>query len=214
MRSLFAEVFGGPCQAIETAISYEASNLFVDFDITTKTEDLDEVIRDAVAARRAQIEQNASVSSVVDKRRIGELEAALSVARTENDDIRRIGLGIHDEMSAIRAQFSTLLENLPIAAYIKDRDGQYVTVNPTFEKLFGLRKDELLGLVPYDIHPFQVARDARAHDLSVLRSGETSEIRQKVDLPIGSRSCLIRKFPIWNGAQIIGLCALIEEDLS
>lgn len=212
LRGIFSDVFGTPCGTMETAISYEPSNLFVDFDISETAVDLDTEIREAEAARMAHLERGIADSVASDRAKVTELETALSTSRAESDEMRMFNLGIREEAGAVRAQLAALLQHLPIGSYIKDQDGRYLSINPVFEAFFDVKQADVVGLVPYDVQPVQHARDAREHDLKVLRTGVASDIRHTFERTDGSRTYLFRKFPIRKDDKIIGLVAFITEE--
>ena len=70
--------------------------------------------------------------------------------------------------------------------FVKDRDGRYLDFNIHLERLFGLRREDLLGKTDSDIFPADVARQYTDHDIEAWRSGEAiSAIEQAV---VGGRT--------------------------
>lgn len=68
------------------------------------------------------------------------------------------------------ALFSAFMDNNPAVAFMKNSEGQYVYINKTFEKAFGLAASEILFTTDHDWFAPVVADENRATDLEVLET--------------------------------------------
>lgn len=64
-----------------------------------------------------------------------------------------------------------LLDNIPDMAWLKDRDSRYLAVNPAYLKILGLNENAVIGKMPHDIWPKEIADVYMQTDRAVLRSG-------------------------------------------
>jgi diguanylate cyclase (GGDEF)-like protein/PAS domain S-box-containing protein len=125
-----------------------------------------------------------------------------SVTQTQND------------LLTCKQQLDAILDNAPIEVFLKDREGRYVVVNKQFEKLFGVKNEDLMGLLPADIVDPELAASTRDHDLSVLNSGKAESRQEIIKLVNGnqSRTLLTTKFPVFNGdGEVDGLGAIASD---
>ncbi len=82
-----------------------------------------------------------------------------------------------DALRAATARFQTIVDNAPIAIYVKDRDGRFVFGNRTLERYTGRPLERLLGMTDYDIAPREDADRWRANDRKVLE-GQRAEFEE------------------------------------
>ncbi|MFT5893953.1 MAG: PAS domain S-box-containing protein, partial [bacterium] len=64
-----------------------------------------------------------------------------------------------------KQQLDAILNNAPVEVYLKDLDGRYLRINKQFEKIFGVKNEELVGLLPTDVHDSELATSTQNHDL-------------------------------------------------
>ena len=90
-----------------------------------------------------------------------------------------------------------VVENLPVALSLKDRDGRFTLVNPGFERLHDVTAADVLGRTFFDILPHEVAADAAAEDRLVLDRGEPLRTDYSWPDHLGvERDEIIIKFPL------------------
>jgi PAS domain S-box-containing protein len=83
-------------------------------------------------------------------------------------DIKKAEDAIKYERNLLR----TLINNLPDAVYVKDRESRKVIANPVDIKYMGFKsEEEVLGKNDYDIYPKEVADSSFADDQYVFQSG-------------------------------------------
>jgi len=72
-----------------------------------------------------------------------------------------------------RALFRTIIDLIPEAIYVKDRQGRKILANPKEVMLSGkLSEEELLGKTDFDIYPEHVAIQSANEDALILQSGK------------------------------------------
>jgi PAS domain S-box-containing protein len=64
-------------------------------------------------------------------------------------------------MSAIETYFDSILDVLTDGIYLSDRDGNTLKVNTMYEKLIGLKREDLVGRKVQDSTPRSSRRDSR-----------------------------------------------------
>ncbi|HCF30686.1 MAG TPA: hypothetical protein DEV81_26620, partial [Cyanobacteria bacterium UBA11049] len=104
-------------------------------------------------------------------------------------------------------RFKTFMNNSPVMAFIKDRQGRYVYVNQPFERLFNIKLADLQGKTDFDWLPEEVAKQLHENDIAILSTGKTTELVETVPTPDGnSHYWLTFKFPVkdMSGGCLLG----------
>lgn len=118
------------------------------------------------------------------------------------------------ELLVHKQQLDAILNNAPVEIYLKDRDGRYLRINKQFEKIFGVKNDDLLGSFPIDVHDPELAASTRNHDLLVLRSGKAKHQEETAKLVSDDKThtLLTVKFPVFNDdGKVDGLGAIVTD---
>ncbi|MFT5504408.1 MAG: diguanylate cyclase (GGDEF)-like protein/PAS domain S-box-containing protein, partial [Gammaproteobacteria bacterium] len=135
----------------------------------------------------------------------------------ENESLRKELYSLtqtNNDLLLCKQQLDAILDNAPIEVYLKDREGRYIVVNKQFEKLFGVKNKDLIGLLPTDVHYTDLAVSTRIHDLSVLNSGEVVQREETVELfgENKTRALLTIKFPVFDSdGKVDGLGAIVTD---
>ena len=92
------------------------------------------------------------------------------------------------------ARFSSILDNIPVAIYLKDLDGRYLIINRRFEETFGVTNAEVQGRRVDEVFPDDSSTRAHEIDGRVRQGGAV--IDEEYDVPRLGRSFVAVKFPI------------------
>lgn len=85
------------------------------------------------------------------------------------------------ELQESRSLFQTVLDSLPIEAYVKASDGTILFYNRALAQRFGIGQDDWIGKTSFDIWPRETAENITREDQHVLRTGNPME--SHVELP-------------------------------
>lgn len=135
----------------------------------------------------------------------------------ENESLRKELLSLtqtQKDLQIYKRQLDAILDNAPVEVYLKDREGRYIRINKQFEKLFGVKNEDLVGLLPADVHDPKLAATTRDQDLSVLNSGKAERREEIVELAGETqlRTLLTIKFPVFDGeGKVDGLGAIVTD---
>ncbi|HSZ14745.1 MAG TPA: ATP-binding protein [Solirubrobacteraceae bacterium] len=111
-------------------------------------------------------------------------------------------------------RFQGILDNANAAIYVKDADSRYLLVNREFERIRGLKSEEVLGRSEDDIGPLVTASQIRASDREVIESASAMSFEQELATHDGTRTYLSLKFPIRSeNGKVIALAG-ISTDLT
>ncbi len=106
---------------------------------------------------------------------------------------------VEAELRGRQEMLDAVVENLPVALCLKDREGRFTLVNPAFERLHGKSAAEVLDKTFFDILSRPVAEAAAAEDRMVLESGEVMRTDYSWPEELGVRQDeIIIKFPLWS----------------
>ncbi len=86
---------------------------------------------------------------------------------------------IETSLRESEGRFRTLVENLPVKVFIKDRHSVYVECNPSYAMDLGVRPEEMRGKTDYDYYPKEMADKYRADDKRIMESGRGEEIEEE-----------------------------------
>jgi PAS domain S-box-containing protein len=100
------------------------------------------------------------------------------------------GLAVGEE------ELIALLDHTSAVIYMRGLDGRYMLVNREYERLFRVRREEIVGLTDHDLFPQEVADDFRANDLAAIAEGRPVRLEESVPGEDGPRTYITVKFPL------------------
>jgi diguanylate cyclase (GGDEF)-like protein/PAS domain S-box-containing protein len=117
-------------------------------------------------------------------------------------------------LNSSESRFRAFMEKTPALAFIKDEAGRFVYINPTFERVFQIRPEEILGTTVFDHWPTDIAQKLHDHDLTIFASNQQIEAFEDVPTPTGKRHWLTVKFVFSNadGQRFLGCTAIDLTD--
>ena len=119
------------------------------------------------------------------------------------------------ELQNLQTQFQAFMNNIPAAAYIKDREGHYMYANPTLSRFLNSDGPDVLGRTDAELLTPDVAARLRESERSVVMNGQrvaaTVQLSDEPDAP----HWLLLRFPIpqRNGEPFVGGVAVDISDL-
>ena len=124
---------------------------------------------------RQQLHSQKKVEILVNERTI-ELALANSRLSAEIDDHCRAV----EALALSRNHMQTILDNLPMRAWLKDREGRYLSVNQQFAETAGHPYEEIIGLTCFEVWPRDQAEDYHAIDEEIIATGRSKQTEQEV----------------------------------
>ena len=104
------------------------------------------------------------------------------------------------------AKLKAIFRNSPSIMFLRDSEGKFLLINPEYERLWGLRQEEILGKSLADTLPSEVAPALSAEDSQVLETGQPLLIEQELRRNGDTRTYLVTKFPIQDqDGQVVGI---------
>jgi PAS domain S-box-containing protein len=145
-----------------------------------------------------------SVPLVEDGKIVGELGIARDVTTRKKyeENLQRITTTLH-----------TLIQAIPDIVYLKDVERRNLIVNDAFERLVGLKKEEIIGKRDEEIFPSDLAAQCRNSDEIVLRNGVAVRVEEyTVDEKGAKRFFDTIKVPMFDGqGKIAGLIGVSRD---
>ncbi|WP_404302934.1 PAS domain-containing protein [Alicycliphilus denitrificans] len=89
---------------------------------------------------------------------------------------------LHEQLDLTRQ----LLDANPLPIGLVDMQGRFLSINPAWEELMGLRREQVLGLRSVDFLPLQEAQAWDAHNDELLHTGEPVRYQERLQRPDGS----------------------------
>ncbi len=114
------------------------------------------------------------------------------------------------ELKNNKQLMESVLDNLNTVVYAKDREGRYSYVNSEWERVTGLRRDEVLGKPdPPDRHGPSLPE---ADDAACMESGVVRVFEETILLPDGGeRVYQTTKVPMAEGPLVMGVCSVSSD---
>lgn len=177
--------------SIETGRSFEPG--FEVFIHNARSAEVDEREWTYIRKDGTSFPVNLTVTALRDEK--GEIIGFLGIA----DDITEKKRAI-DEIRAVEERFESFMNHSPVLAYLKDRNGRYIFINQTMERVFGISVEKLTGKTDFDWLPEDVARSVTEKDKLILAGGEPIEYTSVVKSVDGvNRTWQTYKFSIYDG---------------
>lgn len=97
-----------------------------------------------------------------------------------------------------QALLQSLLDNMPLAVYVKDAEGRYTIINQLAATFLHASSQEVVGKTDHDLLPPEVARMWLQNHQHVLTSGETLKNEFEFPLEDGRHTFVSMLFPLLN----------------
>ena len=105
-----------------------------------------------------------------------------------------------------------ILDNIPFAAWMKNREGRYVAVNRMFLQQSGFAEEEVLTKSDLDLWPADVALRFWRQTEAVLQTGEPSMIEDRIQTRTGVFEVLLIRSPLLDDAgEITGIVGIAQD---
>ena len=112
-------------------------------------------------------------------------------------------------------QLIALLDHTSAVIYMRGLDGRYILVNREYERLFKVRREEIVGLTDHDLFPADVADAFRANDVAAITEGRPVRLEETAPGDGGLRTYITVKFPLMDADRrpyaICGISTDITE---
>jgi PAS domain S-box-containing protein len=125
-----------------------------------------------------------------------EREAAEDLRRSR-DELERLVAQRTADVARSEQRFESFMANSPLISFIKDRQGRYVYVSPTWCQVFERPSEAIVGKCDRDWVPAELAARIVDADRQVLATGQSLSLVEQIPLASGEpREWLVVKFPI------------------
>jgi len=111
--------------------------------------------------------------------------------------------------------FASFMYHLPVAAWMKDRQGRYVQGNAEQERIFSMPFSQYAGKTDEELLPPETARRLRENDARVLATGESLQTVETARLADGiEHHFVVSKFPVSGPDGRTAYVAGIAQDIT
>ena len=112
-------------------------------------------------------------------------------------------------------RFRAVVDNLPTAIFIRDKEGRFVLVNRRYEEWYRISNERIAGLTTRDRFPADKAEQYAKEDEEVLATGKVLQKELHGLFPDGVvRTSLVSKFPIFGHDDAPVLVGGVEMDIT
>jgi PAS domain S-box-containing protein len=117
------------------------------------------------------------------------------------------------ELRDSEALYHSLVENLPLNIFRKDREGRFTFANQQFRDTLGLPLDQILGKTDFDLFPRELAEKYCQDDQCVMAAKTPFEAVEEHRQPDGEeRYVEVRKTPVYDASgAVIGTQCLFWD---
>ncbi len=117
-------------------------------------------------------------------------------------------------LRASETRLRAILDNTPAVIYVKDRDGRYLLINRSYETLFHVDPQKVVGKTDYDLFPREAAEKFRANDAVVVQARESFTFEEIAPQDDGPHTYLSVKFPLLTDSGTIYAICGISTDIT
>jgi PAS domain S-box-containing protein len=149
-------------------------------------------------------------------REVGELKTRIKQLTEINSGLKTQVAKRESDAAELRqdpALLPEMLHNSPSLIFFKEaQEGRYLDINPSFEQLFGLKRDQIIGRTDGEIFPAEQAAMFRANDLRVIESATPMEFEEVAQYADGPHLSIVSKFPLRDAdGKISVICGIVTD---
>jgi PAS domain S-box-containing protein len=140
------------------------------------------------------------------------LEVAETQTRLRQDLAERER--VQRELENSEARLQQILNNATAVVSVKDTEGRFLFVNRQWERLFHLRRRDVVGRTDRETLPEQIAQALRNNDLLVLQRDSPMEFEETAPLDDGPHTYISIKFPLHDAKGLAYAVCGISTDIT
>ncbi|MEB3283604.1 MAG: PAS domain S-box protein [Lyngbya sp.] len=119
---------------------------------------------------------------------------------------------IQSELQRSQAQLQAILDNTPVAIYVKDLEGRYILINRAVEEIFQVKQADWIGKTDGEVMPARIAESIQKNDLQVIVQGQPIHLEETVLSQGKERHFVAVKFPLLNeNHQPYAICGISTD---
>jgi PAS domain S-box-containing protein len=109
-------------------------------------------------------------------------------------------------------RLQSIVDNSSAIIYVKDAEGRYQLINRSFETLWGIAKDQVIGRTDHELLDPRVAATLAANDQRVWETGRSLDLEETLRINGEARTYISTKFPLRDAAgAIYALCGISTD---
>ncbi len=119
-----------------------------------------------------------------------------------------------NKIEELNAQKETLLDNLPLSIYFKDKNLKYIEVNKSFVKMLGLTKEEIVGKTDKELNLDNLPSEYEEFDRQILKNKKiiTNYERENVCPKGNTYLSSTTKVPYLNkDGEVVGIIGVVRD---
>tara|TARA_R110002124_G_scaffold83089_5_gene217744 strand:- start:378 stop:3509 length:3132 start_codon:yes stop_codon:yes gene_type:complete len=156
-------------------------------------------------------------NGIVEQQKVKILKKDLERRIAEKEEMIALVQTVEREEKKQRQFLNTLLDNMPLAIFVKDarKDFRWVMINKMARRMFGLKPQEIVGKYDKDILTKSEAAAMLTTDRAVMDSGEILELEaERITTAAGTLNLHIIKVPIYDEEHDQALLLTMYKDVS
>jgi PAS domain S-box-containing protein len=144
--------------------------------------------------------------------------------RFDNDGrpVRFLGVSVdvtrrksmEQKLRSSEERFSSFMQYLPGAAWVKDCGGYYMYANPMAHSIFKTTEQQLYGKTDHDLFPAETARQFQDNDQTVMTEEKALQTIEVFNREDGAHYSIVSKFPIFDHERRLAFVGGIAFDIT
>jgi PAS domain S-box-containing protein len=116
------------------------------------------------------------------------------------------------QVNRLETQMNAILEHAVPIIYIKNLNGQFININPAFEKMYGMKRRHIIGKTCFDLLPRKQAELHTDHEQTVIRTGQSQKFEEAVCFNQLEFTFLKTVFPLFDARKkLYGIGAILTD---
>ena len=117
------------------------------------------------------------------------------------------------ELREVQKRLQAIMDNAPLAIFLKDREGRFRLINRGYTDWFGDRPEDVYGRTAAELYSPFIAEGSEARDRQVLEQGRTTYFERPIEkAKPGIEHVIEIKFPIrGDDGKIVGVAGFIAD---